>query len=638
MKTKSRFSTRFNRVSTPTPSQTSETYSASSTPRTDLDPELLAAKPWLRFYQSDVPIEPPDGETTLPQMLHDTATAYPDHPALIYFNHQLSYKHLDELADRFAAGLEDIGVLPGDRIALLLPNCPQFVIAYYGALRAGAIVIPCNPLYTERELETQLGDSGATVLVTLTMFYKTVKAVRPKTALRKVIVGSIKDYFPLPLQLVFTVAKEKKDGHRVEIREQGVYNWLEFINSYRAKAPDLVIKPDDIGVYQYTGGTTGVPKAAMLSHRNLVGNAQAARLWMGEREKAKDVCLAVIPFFHVYGMSVALNASIYSAGTLILLPRFTVLDVLKTIEQHKPNLFPGVPAMYNAMLNHPALNKFDLKSIEICVSGAAPLPVDVQTRFEKLTGAKVVEGFGMTEASPITHCNPVHGQRKEGSIGLPFPGVMARIVDLEKGLQELPPGETGELVVSGPMVMQGYYNRPDETALTLRNGWLYTGDIARMDEDGYFYIVDRKKDMILSNGFNVYPRDVEEVLYQHPAVREAVVIGAPTERGDEMVKAFVVLKDDQSATAEEILAFCRERLVRYKVPRQLEFRRELPKTLIGKHLRRVLVEEERKNLQARQQHSADQAQTIGSTPPNVVASAVKARSRLKLPFHFGKAG
>lgn len=628
MKAKSRFNSRFSKSAAPV----EENPIPQILPRADLDPEMTAKKPWLRFYQEDVPIEPPDSHATLPQLLRDSAKKYADRTALNYFNHKMSYRELDEAADRFAAGLGDIGVLPGDRVALLLPNCPQFVIAYYGALRAGAIVIPCNPLYVERELQQQLNDSGATVLVTLTMFYKTVKAVRPKTGLRKIILGSIKDYFPTALQLVFTVAKEKKDGHRVAVKEKGVYNWLEFLAAYRPQSWEIELSLDDIAVYQYTGGTTGTPKAAMLSHRNLVGNARAAWQWMGQRGEVKDVTLAVIPFFHVYGMSVALNLTINIGGTLVLLPRFTVLDVLKTIEHTKPTLFPGVPAMYMALLNHPALSKFNLSSIEVCVSGAAPLPLEVQTRFEQLTGAKVVEGFGMTECSPITHCNPLHGQRKPGSIGLPFPGVMARIVDLETGDKELPTGDTGELVVSGPMVMQGYYNRPDETERTLRNGWLYTGDIARMDEDGYFYIVDRKKDMILSNGFNVYPRDVEEVLYQHPAIREAVVVGVPTERG-EAVKAYISLKEGENVTGEEIREFCKERMVRYKVPRLVEFRAELPKTLIGKPLRRVLVEEEKQKLA--QAVEIAREETVAAVAGN--SAKMSRLPRLKLPFHFGKA-
>lgn len=607
----------------------------SEEPRTDLSPELLAEKPWLRFYPSNIPLDLKPTADTLPGLLRESARRYPGQTAVIYFGNKLSYRELDEAADRFALGLLAKGLQPDDRVALLLPNCPQFVVAYYGALRAGAIVVPCNPLYVERELEHQLRDSGAKILVTLTLFYKLAKVVQPKVGLAQIIVGNIKDYFPPALKLLFTVAKEKKGGHRANLEGPETLSWQDFMAAHTEKPAAYLpeVKADDVALYQYTGGTTGVPKAAVLTHRNLATNARMCWAWLGDGPRTAATTLAVVPFFHVYGMTGALNLTVYSAGTMVLLPSFVPEDVLKAIHRYHPTLFPGVPAMYIALLNHPDVGKYDLNSIEACISGAAPLPMEVAIRFEKLTGAKLIEGFGMTEASPVTHGNPVYGRRKEGSIGLPFPGVRAKIVDLETGETDLPVGETGELVVAGPMVMQGYYNRPDETANTIRQGWLYTGDIARMDSDGYFYIVDRKKDMILSNGFNVYPRDVEEVLYQHPAVREAVVIGAPNNRGDDTVKAFVVLKEGQTATAEDIIAFCRERLTRYKAPRLVEFRAELPKTLIGKHLRRVLVEQERKKLEA-----AQSAEGISvSTEPDTAGSEAKpAKKKMRLLTGIGR--
>ena len=570
----------------------------SSEPRTDVPADRLVSQPWLKFYPANVGLDLASSEAVLPDLLADSAARFAEQPAIFYFGHKLTYREVDQAASRLAAGLWEQGVRPGDRVALLLPNCPQFVIAYYGALRIGVIVVPCNPLYIESELEHQLRDAGASVLVTLTVFYKTARAVRDRLGLKTLIVGNVKDYFPPALQLVFTVSKEKKDGHRVTVSGEGVWSWLDFLAAAKSELPAITVRPDDIALYQYTGGTTGVPKGAMLSHRNLVTNARMCWAWLGDGEKGRDVTLAAIPLFHVYGMTAALNVTVFAGGALVLLPRFAPLEVLKAVQRYRPTLFPGVPAMYISLLNHPQLGKFDLTSIEACISGAAPLPLEVAQRFERITGAKLAEGFGMTECSPVSHGNPLYGQRKEGSIGVPFPGVEARIVDVETGQQVMPTGEIGEMVVRGPMVMRGYYNRPDETAQTLRDGWLYTGDIARMDEEGYFFIVDRKKDMILSNGFNVYPRDVEEVLYTHPAVREAVVIGAPNERGDDTVKAFVVLKDGQSVSADELIAFARERLTRYKAPRAIEFRAELPKTLIGKHLRRVLVEEERQKLAA----------------------------------------
>ena len=569
-------------------------------PRADVSPNLLAEKPWLRYYPRQVPLDIEVDDETLPGVLRESARRFPGQTALIFYGQKITYRELDEAVDDFALSLVAQGIKPGDRVALLLPNCPQFVIAYYGSLRAGAIVVPCNPLYVERELEQQLSDARPRTLVTLTLFYKLAKAVQPKVGLEKIIIGNIKDYFPPALKLLFTALKEQKEGHRATLEGADSVAWHDFLPAHKtgpgAYLPE--IKAEDVALYQYTGGTTGTPKGAVLTHRNLVTNARMCWAWLGNGPKTSDITLGVIPFFHVYGMTGALNLSIYTAGTLVLLPKFVPNDVLKAIHRYHPTLFPGVPAMYMALLDAPSVGKYKLNSIKACISGAAPLPVEVQNRFEKLTGARLIEGFGMTEASPVTHGNPVYGRRKEGSIGLPFPGVRAKIVDLESGLSDLPVGETGELVVSGPMVMQEYYNRPTETINTLRDGWLFTGDIARMDEDGYFYIVDRKKDMILSNGFNVYPRDVEEVLYQHPAVKDAVVIGAPNARGDFTVKAFVVLQEGRTATADEIIAFCRDRLTRYKAPRLVEFRESLPKTLIGKHLRRVLVEEEVEKLAA----------------------------------------
>lgn len=577
------------------------------------DPELLSARPWIKFYDTGVPQNITATGQTLPELLRSTASKYFDRTALIFFGGKLTFRELDREVDRFANGLADLGVLPGDRVALVLPNCPQFVIAYFGALRAGAIVVPCNPLYVDRELEHQLKDSGATVVVTLTMFYKTLKSVQSRTDVRRIIVGNIKDYFPIPLKTLFTVLKEKKEGHRIPIRDYGTHNWLEFLASYTPSAPRVNLSSDSLALYQYTGGTTGSPKGAMLTHSNLVCNAHMCLGWMGERDHAKDLSLSVLPFFHVYGMTVGLNLNIAAGITMLLVPKFSPDDLLKLISKHRPTLFPGVPAMYIALLNHPDLDKYHLDSIDICLSGASPLPVEIQTRFERETGAKLVEGFGMTECSPVSHCTPVYGKRKNGSIGIPVPGMESRIVDIETGDEVLPAGATGELVIKGPTVMQGYYKRGDESAKTVRDGWLYTGDIGYMDEDGFFYIVDRKKDMILSNGFNVYPREVEEILFTHWGVKDAVVIGAPNERGDTTVKAFVILKDDVDILEHDIIEFCRVNMARYKAPRVVEFRKTLPKTLIGKPLRRVLVEEELQKLAAR--HNSETTATEEAVTP-----------------------
>jgi long-chain acyl-CoA synthetase len=569
------------------------------------DPELLARRPWIRQYDPGVPPTLDGVDTTLGEVLRETARSFGDRVALVWYGREISYADLDHAADRFARALAADGVRPGDHVALLLPNSPQFVIAYYGGLRAGAILVPLNPLYTAPELEQQLTDSGARVLVTLSMFHETVGAVRRTVRLDRVIVANVKDYFPPLLRVLFTLLKEKKEGHRAELGA-GEVAWPAFLAGAQDTPVAHVAQPGDVAVFGYTGGTTGVPKAAMLTHRNLVTNMVQSAVWLagGDLDAARDrrvVVLAIIPFFHSYGQTVAMNLSILAGATVVLQPRFDPVDTLKAIQKHRPTHFPGVPALYIALLNHPRAGSYKLDSIEVCQSGAAPLPVEVQSKFERVTGTTMFEGYGMTELSPASHSTPLHGLRKPGSIGVPLPGIDARVVDLDTGTTELPTGEIGELLVKGPTVMAGYYNRPDETAATIRDGWLYTGDIAKVDEDGFFYIVDRKKDMILSNGFNVYPRDVEEVLFSHAGVADAVVIGAPNTRGDETVKAFVVRAegpDGAALTEEGLIGYCRERLARYKAPRAVEFRDALPKTMIGKALRRVLVEEERRKVEA----------------------------------------
>ncbi|MDH7488925.1 MAG: long-chain fatty acid--CoA ligase [Anaerolineae bacterium] len=559
-------------------------------------------RPWLKFYEPGVPASIPYPDIPLHQNLADAAKDYPNSPATIFFDAVLTYQELDALADRFAAELQQMGVKKGDRVAIYLPNCPQFIIAYYGTLRAGGIVAPCNPLYVARELEHQLNDSGSETIVVLSKLYPVVKAIRDRTPLKRVIVTSIKEYFPPILRFMFTLLKEKKEGHAVDISKDPNTIWFkDFLRAAPAKPQPVPITPQDTACLLYTGGTTGVPKAAELSHRNLVANAVQCAVWCSGR-RGQEKFLAALPLFHSYGMTTCMNAGIYMASPVILLPQFKLKDVLEAINKHQPTIFPGVPTMYVAINNYPEIKDYNLRSIRACISGAAGLPVEVQQKFQELTGGRLVEGYGLSEASPVTHGNPVFGDCRIGTIGVPFPDTDAKIVDLETGTRELPPGEAGELIIKGPQVMKGYWNRPDETALVLREGWLYTGDIARRDADGYFQIVDRKKDMIIAGGFNIYPRDVEEVLYQHPKVKEAVVTGVPDEYLGEVVKAYIVLKEGETATEQEIIEFCRQNLAKYKVPRIVEFRKELPKTMVGKILRRVLVEEERaKMAKAKQQ-------------------------------------
>ena len=552
-------------------------------------------RPWLKHYETPVPPHLEYPQRPLHTNLEEAARKYPDATAIIFMNHKLSYAQLNALADRFAAALAQLGVKKGDRVALYLPNCPQYVIGYYGILKAGGIVVPCNSLYVGREIQHQLEDAEVETILVLSKFYETVKSVRAKTPLKHVIVTNVKEYFPPLLKLLFTLAKEKKDGHRVDLRGDADTYWLpELLAAAPARPPQVEMSPGDTACLLYTGGTTGVPKGAELTHRNLMANVVQGRAWIHDIKEAKDIALTALPLFHSYGMTTCMNQSIYSAGAMLLIPNPRDLkDVLKNIVKHKPTLYPGVPTMYVAINNYPDIAKCDLSSLRACISGAAGLPVEVQKRFQELTGAHLVEGYGLSEASPVTHANPVYGENRIGTIGLPWPDTEARIVDVETGEREMPVGEAGELVIRAPQVMKGYWRMPEETAAVLRNGWLYTGDIARMDEDGYFQIVDRKKDMIIAGGFNIYPREVEEVLYEHPKIKEAVAVGVSDPYRGETVKVYVVLKQGETATAEEITEFCRERLARFKVPRMVEFRGELPKSMVGKILRRVLLEEEK---------------------------------------------
>jgi long-chain acyl-CoA synthetase len=571
-------------------------------------------KPWLREYDPKVPATVDYPAVPLYQFLLDAAAKYPDKPALVFGNvveplgnalmdATMSYHDLVDATKRFAAALKGLGVEKGDRVAIHLPNCPQFLITYYATLMVGGIAVPTNPQYVAREITHQFNDSGAKVAVTLSLTYPLVKQVRDDTQLQHVIVANIKEYFPGTLKLLFTLTREKKDGHAQDISGDPHTYWFQDLLAQASSEPDLVtVAPEDTGVLMYTGGTTGVSKGAQLTHRNLVANAIQVRWWMWDAREGQEVMMTALPLFHSYAMTVCMNMTIFLAGTMVLIPNPRVLDhVLKSINAHKPTLFPGVPAMYVGIASHPDIGKYDVSSIRACISGAAGLPPEVQDSFEALTGGKLVEGYGLSEATPVTHCNPIYGKRKEGSwIGIPFPDTTAAIMDLETGEEQLAVGEIGELCIQGPQVMKGYWNMPTETANALRDGWLHTGDIARMDTDGFFQIVDRKKDMILgSGGYNIYPREVEDVLYEHPKVLEAAAAGVPlgADKG-ERVKAYVVVKPGETATEEELIAYCRENLAPYKVPKYVEFRDELPKTMVGKILRRVLIEDEIKRLEA----------------------------------------
>ncbi len=554
-------------------------------------------KPWFKFYDKHVPHTVDFPQITMDQALTASAAKSPHAVVTVLKGARLTYAQLDGLVDRLAAALQKMGVKKGDRVAVHIPNSPQFVISYYAALRVGAVVVPCNIAYVARELEYQIKDAGAETLITFSAFYKTVRTLRDKTALKNVIVAKIQSYFPPLLKILFTLLLEKKRGYYADLTgEANTYWFQDVLKSAPAKPAPVEKDQDDTAVLMYTGGTTGVSKGAQLTHRNLVCNTVQCAHWLKTINRPPKMMTA-LPLYHSYAMTSCMNHAIYTGGSMILVPNPRDLkDVLATIDKQKPTIYPGVPAMYVAINNSPdvAAGKYDVSSIEACMSGAAGLPSEVQEKFQQITGASLVEGYGLSEASPVTHVNPVfEGHSRIGYIGLPLPNTDAKIVDVETGEIELGPGEVGELCVRGPQVMKGYWNMPTETANVLRGEWLYTGDIAIMTEDGFFQIQDRKKDMILgAGGYNIYPREIEDVLYQHPKVKEVVAAGVPIEEKGERPKVWIVLKDGVTATEDEILAFCEENMARYKRPKFVEFRDELPKTMVGKMLRRVLVEEE----------------------------------------------
>jgi len=561
----------------------------------------MDAKPWLKNYDPPVPHSlAPYPNQPLFKFLEASAARYPNQPCTVFKGRVVTYREMNDLTDRFAAALAGLGVKKGDRIGLFIPNTPQFVIAYYGVLKAGGVVVATNPLYTPREIEHQLNDSGIEMMVVMSNFYNRIQEARPKTKLKKLIVTNIKEQLPPVLALLFTLAKEKKDGHRVTLAAGDV--WMkDLLAKYTpADRPPVDVKGDDMAVLQYSGGTTGLSKGAIASHNNLVADTLQIRAWLHSTREGQETCLMAIPLFHVYGMVAGMSFSIQCGASLIMVPNPRDLkDLLENIDKYHPTVFPGVPTLYNAINNHPDVKagKYNLSSIRACISGSAPLLLETKNTFERLTGGKLFEGFGLSEAPTATHCNPFLGRNKEGSIGMPFPDVECRIVSLDDGVTTLGVGEIGELCIRGPQVFKGYWNMPTETANSLRvdaaggGPWLSTGDIARMDEDGYFYIVDRKKELIKAGGFQVWPREIEEVLVTHPKVQEAGAAGVPDAYRGETVKAWIVLKAGETATEEEIKAFCADKLAKYKIPTSIEFRTELPKTTVGKVLRRELVRE-----------------------------------------------
>lgn len=554
----------------------------------------MKSRPWLDHYDDGVPVSIEYPEIPLFDFLGQSARKYPDQPCTIFKGASITYQDMDRLTDRLAAALHHLGIQKGDRVGIFIPNTPQFVLAYFAVLKIGGIVVATNPMYTGREIKHQANDSGMELMIVMSNFYHRVKEVQAETGIKKLLVTNIKETLPPLKSVLFTLFKEKKAGFRVTLEEGDL--WMQdLMDQFQPEdLPQVEVGPDDPAIFQYTGGTTGIPKAAVALHRNLVANTLQIKSWIPTAVEGEEVVLMAIPLYHVYGMVCGMNFGLALGAALVMVPDARdIEDVVINLEKYNATIFPGVPALYNAINHFPDVQagKYDLSSIKACISGSAPLMRETKETFEALTGGVVFEGYGLSEAPTASHCNPLQGENRTGSIGLPFPDVDARIIDLDDETSEVPVGAIGELVLQAPQVFKGYHNMPTETRNALREGWLYTGDIARMDEDGYFYIVDRKKEVIKPGGFQVWPREVEEVIQDHPDVVEVGVGGVPDPYRGETVKAWVVIEEDRVVTEEDIRIWCREKLASYKVPTEIEFRDELPKTHVGKLLRRELIKE-----------------------------------------------
>jgi long-chain acyl-CoA synthetase len=551
---------------------------------------------WINRYDEGVPHSLDYPDWTLPDLLYRSARRFPHSPAVWFYGRRISFIELEELTTKFALVLQSFGVSPGDRVTLMLPNLPQTLICYYGALKAGTVVVQTNPLYVASEIEQQLLDTGSTTMVALDLFYPRIHSALDHTPLKRIILTRVSDFLS-PLRRLIYPIQARMRGRWIRVPQRSeIHDLPALLHDVEDLPVDNTglppICPDDIALLQYTGGTTGTPKGVMLSHRNMIVNTIQCHAWVPDFQEGLEIFLGVIPFFHAYGLSTTQHIAIMTGASQILLPRFQVQEVLEAIHRHRVTIFSGIPAMFMMINEFEKVARYDLRSLRVCLSGASPLPTEVQDRFRRLTGVKISEGYGMTEASPVTHCNPVYGDTPAGSIGLPFPDTDCRIVDLERGTRDLTEGEAGELLVRGPQIMQGYWRSHKETQAVLKDGWLHTGDIVRRDSHGFFFLVDRKKDMIKSRGENVYPREVEEVLLRHGAVKDTVIVGIPHQKLGEAVKAYVVLKEGRSVTQDALLSYCRDSLAAFKVPTAVEFRTELPRNIVGKVLRRQLREEE----------------------------------------------
>jgi long-chain acyl-CoA synthetase len=563
----------------------------------------VAVRPWLGRYDPGVPASLEYPALRLDELLRRTAARYPDRPATVFFGRATTYRQLAVAVDRLAGGLRALGLAPADRVALFMPNCPQLVASFYAVWRAGCVAVPVNPRATGPELTRQLTDAGASAAIVLDRLWLGLREVRMPPTVRHLVVADAVDDLPLALRIGARITRRGDVPGRITTAEAAPVTALrDVLRSGNAGAAPAVLGPDEPAVLLYTGGTTGLPKAAVLTHRNLVANACQLGAWASSLDEGAEVMLSALPLVHGYAMTACMNVSVLRGWTQILAPDPRDLErLLAAIERWRVTVFPGVPTLYAAICSHPDVvsGRRDLHSIEACISGAAALPAGIEEEFERMTGGRLVEGYGLSEASPATHCNPFGSGDRNGSIGLPLPDTDCRLVDVETETRDVGPGQPGVLCISGPQVMAGYWQRPEDTAQALRldetgRVWLHTGDVAEMSDDGYFRIVDRKKDIIVAaGGLKVYPNEIEDVLSTHPKVRQAAVIGVPVGGADQRTKAFVVLREGQRADADEILAFLRERLAGYKVPKRVEFRAELPVAFTGKVLRRVLADEER---------------------------------------------
>ncbi|MGD9158026.1 MAG: long-chain fatty acid--CoA ligase [Desulfobacteraceae bacterium] len=549
-------------------------------------------KPWLHNYENSVPFEISFEKELLPEFLERSAKRFPDKNALNFEGYRVTYRELNSMVDKFSAHLYSFGIRKGDAVATLLPNLISCVIAYYAIIKIGGIAVMNNPLYSDRELEHQFKDSGAKVLITLDLLANRMIDLRPRTGIKQIITATVGDFLPPVKKILFKMFGKKKKLSASVKKADNLYSFAKLMKQRTPQAPKIKLSADDVAMYQYTGGTTGVSKGVMLTHGNLSSHTQQLRSWLPQFEEGKEVMLGALPFFHVFGLTVCMNFSILMGWENVIVAKPQAGNLIKAITSYKPTFAPLVPTMYINILKHPGVEKADMTSIRACFSGSAPMPVEVIKEFEAKTGSVIIEGYGLTESSPIVSVNPFSGTRKPGSIGIPFPNTQCRIVDIEDRETDVAPGECGELIVKGPQVMKGYWKKPEETEKTLNHGWLHTGDVARMDEDGYFYIVDRIKELIISGGYNVYPRDIEEVIYTHPDIVEAAVIGIPHESRGESAKVFAVLKEGTKLTQKELIDYCSKKLAKYKLPTKVEFRESLPKSAVGKILKRVLKEEE----------------------------------------------